>query len=111
MDDILIEIEKKNCEIENLLERNFDLSLDDVSNINNLYVEKRELINKFINQRKRSENIKLIEKDRQYWQKKFDRYLNKDKEVLDKLNDKVQVLANAVRHSQNNRKLLIYKQQ
>jgi hypothetical protein len=109
MDDILIKIEKKNCEIESLLEKKFELSLEDVSNINKLYSEKRDLINKFINERKKIENIKLISKDKQYWQNKFDSYLSKDKSVLDKLNDKVQFLANSIRQSQENKRLLIYK--
>lgn len=108
MDDILIKIEKKNCEIEEKIESKVELTLDDISEINNLYIEKRKLINKFISERKNERNIKLISQDKQYWQKKFDRYLRKDKEVLDKLDEKVQLLANTIKQSQENKRLLIY---
>ncbi|MDC1067821.1 hypothetical protein OAQ99_01540 [Candidatus Kapabacteria bacterium] len=108
MDDILIEIETKNCEIESLLDKDYNFSLDDVSNINKLYVEKKDLIEKFVSERVKDHNVSLVNSNKSYWKNKFDKYLSKDKEVLDKLDEKIQYLAQSLKQNQGNKKLLIY---
>lgn len=108
MDDILINIEQMNCQIEDLLDRDFKLSGDDVKKIADLYSQKRNLINDFVVERNKEENDKLINSDKLTWKSKLDKYIAKDKQVMDKLDLKVKQLGASIKENQTNKKLLIY---
>lgn len=109
MDDILIQIDKTNNKIEAILDKISPLSDKDVNNIQILYLDKSRLIESFVTEREEEKSQKKIQSSLDYWQKKFNKYLEHDKKVLEKLKSKVNVLADKIRQTQSNKKLLIYK--
>ena len=106
-DQIIIEIENKNLTIESILNKGNKLDLVDIDKILNLYSEKKELINSFMD-KKLSSDQNEFDKNPDYWKKKISNYLEHDKSLVDKLNEKVKIHADLLKNSVSNKKLLIY---
>lgn len=105
MDELLVEIENKNELIESILEKPNSLHLEDIEKINNLYSEKKQLLNRIITLNGKNEFLMTGDEN---LKRKLNLYLSKDKELLDKLNGKVKLHVGLVRDSSTNKKLLIY---
>lgn len=110
MDDILIKIDTTNDKIEQILDKGIALNDTDVTAIQQLYLDKSRLIEKFVAERNKISSQEKINLSPDYWQKKLNNHISKDKRVLEKLGTKVDYLADKIRNDQKNKKLLIYKQ-
>jgi len=105
MDGLLIEIESKNELIESILEKPNSLHLEDIEKINKLYSEKKQILNNLISFNDRNEFLMTGDEN---LKRKLLTYLDRDKDLIDKLNDKVKIHAEIVKKSSTNKKLLIY---
>lgn len=101
IEELLVEIENKNELIEAILDKSFPLQDEDFDKIDLLYSEKKELVNQIIATNNNDNSLNKL-KDRLF------NYLENDKKVLDKLNNKVKIYGELVKNSSSNKKLLIY---
>lgn len=106
-DQIIIEIENKNLNIESILNKGDKLDLVDIDKILNLYSEKKVLIDSFMEKKKNIDQNEF-EENPEYWKNKISSYLEQDKSIVNKLNEKVKIHADLLKNSVSNKKLLIY---
>lgn len=108
MDDILFQMEEQNKRIEKLLNSSNVLDSKEIDDIQLFYSNKKSLMDKFFDYRKSEKGNNEFKSKPEYWNKRFEDYLNFDKSIMNKLAQKVKLHAESIKDNSSKKKLLIY---